>query len=109
MKITNQNAYSILQELDHQAKDCDILQKEITSAMQVVERTPRFFQSGDPDVCDVVWTTEDVVSHAEEGMGKSITVEQAREVLRFLESEHDAEFGINWYSITNAIEEVVES
>lgn len=108
MNITNQNAYAILQELDHQAKDCEKLQREITSAMQVVERTAKFFQEGDPDVCDVVWTTQDVMDHAESGMDKSITVEQAREVLRFLESEHDAEFGINWYAITNAIEEVLD-
>lgn len=109
MKITNQNAYAILQELDHQAKNCEILQKEITSAMQVVDRTPRFFQEGDPDVCDVVWTTEDIMSHAECGMDKPIKVDQAREVLRFLESEHDSEFGINWYAIENAIEEVIGS
>ena len=122
MKITNQNAYAILQELEHQANQldkqvvgsyehmkCKMLQQEITSAMQVVERTPRFFQELDPDVCDVVWTTEDVMSHAELGMEKPITVEQAREVLRFLEDKHDAEYGINWYSIENAIEEVVES
>jgi len=109
MKITNQNAYAILQELDHQAKDCDILQKEIVSAMQVVEKTPPLFRDSDPDVCDVKWVTEDVMSHAELSMDKPITVEQAREVLRFLEDKHDAEFGINWYSIENAIEEVVGS
>lgn len=109
MKITKQNAYAILQELDHQAKDCEILQKEITSAMQVVEKTPPLFRESDPDVCDVVWTTEDVMCHAESGMDKPITVEQARESLRLLEDKHDAEHGINWYAIENAIEEVVGS
>ena len=105
MNITKHNAYAILQELNHQAKDCDILQREIASAMQVVENTPVFFQEQDPDSCDVVWTIEDVMDRSDE----DLTKEQAREVLRVLESNHDAEFGINWYAIDNAIEEVVGS
>lgn len=104
MNITKQNAYPILQELEHQAKDCEILQREIVSAMQVVENTPRLFQDEDPDVCNVLWTIEDVMQQSD----KELTVDQARDVLRFLESEHDAEFGINWYAIDNAIEEVLE-
>jgi len=107
MNITKQNAYAILLELEHQAKNSEMLQQEITSAMQVVEKTPPLFRDSDPDVCDVVWTTEDVMSHAELGMDKPVTVEQAREVLRLLEDNHDAEHGINWYAIQNAIEEVV--
>lgn len=71
--------------------------------MQVVERIPRYFQEADPDVCDVVWTTEDVMAQSD----KELTVDQARDVLRFLEHHHDAEFGINWFAIDNAIEEVL--
>jgi hypothetical protein len=104
MDITKQNAYPILQELEHQAKDCETLQREIVSAMQVVENTPRLLlDHQDPDVCNVLWTIEDVMHQSD----KELTVDQAREVLRFLESEHDAEFGINWYAIDNAIEEVL--
>lgn len=39
----------------------------------------------------IVWTIEDVKTVYE-----TLTNEQAREVLRLCESEHDADVGINW-------------
>ena len=37
MKITKDNAYEVVQELEHQAKTSDTLADEIASAIQVVE------------------------------------------------------------------------
>ena len=107
MKITNQNAYAILQELDHQAKDCEILQREITSAMQVVENDPKVIhQNKDPDTLDVVWTTQDVVEHIRWAYDRSISVECARACLRLIEDTHDADIGVTWDTINTAYEEV---
>ena len=107
MNITKQNPYAILQELDHQAKDCEILQREIASAMQVVENDPKtLYQNKDPDTLDVVWTTQDVVDHIKWAYNKEISVECARSCLRLIEDTHDADIGVTWDVINTAYEEV---
>ena len=107
MKITKQNAYAILQELEHQAKDSEILQREIISAMQVVENDPKvLYQNKDPDALDVMWTTQDIVDHIKWAYDRDISVECARSCLRLMEDNHDADIGITWDVISTAYEEV---
>lgn len=57
------------------------------------------------DKIAVTWATEDVICRAEE-MGKTITEEQAIEVLQTILHKHDATQGINWYTIDCYLEDV---
>lgn len=120
MNITNQNAYAILQELEHQANQldkqvvgsyehmkCKMLQQEITSAMQVVENDPKvLYQNKDLDTLDVIWTTQDIIDHIKWAYDREISVECARSCLRLMENNHDADIGITWDTINTAYEEV---
>ena len=107
MKITQRNAYAILQELEHQAKDSEILQREIISAMQVVENDPKvLYQNSDPDTLDVIWTTQDIIDHIKWAYDREICVECARSCLRLIEKTHDADIGVTWDTISTAYEEV---
>ncbi|MAO23236.1 MAG: hypothetical protein CMJ25_20990 [Phycisphaerae bacterium] len=56
-----------------------------------------------PDKLDIIWTSRDIIDHAQEGMDITLSVDDARSVLRFLEHRHDANYGINWDVITYAI------
>jgi len=65
------------------------------------------FRAGmkDPDVLDVIWTTQDVLDHVNWAYDYKITVDQAREILRLIERKHDAEIGVTWETISYAFEE----
>jgi hypothetical protein len=60
----------------------------------------------DEDTLNIVWTSQDIIDHAKDGMDIDLKIEDARHVLNLLELNHDCEFGINWHAITCAIEEV---
>lgn len=60
----------------------------------------------DPDVINITWTSQDIIDHARDGMDIDLTIEQAREALRRVGDCHDAEYGINWETITEAVEYV---
>ena len=57
------------------------------------------------DKIAAVWTTEDVISRAEEN-GKMITEEQAVEVLQTVLHKFDATQGINWYTLDCYMEDI---
>ena len=58
------------------------------------------------DTLNIIWTSQEIIDHAKDGMGIDLSIEDARKVLRLLERKHDSEFGINWHSITCAIEDI---
>ena len=58
------------------------------------------------DTLNITWTSQDIIDHANEGMDIDLSIEDARKVLRLLDRKHDAEVGINWHSITCAIDEI---
>jgi len=60
----------------------------------------------DEDTMVLAWTSLDIIEHARDGMDIELTIEQGRQVLRKLEDTYDSEFGINWHSITCAIEDI---
>ena len=60
----------------------------------------------DPDVINITWTSQDIIDHARDGMDIDLTIEQAREALRRVGDFHDAEEGVNWHTITEAVEYV---
>ena len=59
------------------------------------------------DTLNIIWTSQEIIDHAGDGMDIDLSIEDARKVLRLLERKHDSEFGINWHSITCAIEEII--
>jgi len=59
------------------------------------------------DTLNIIWTSQEIIDHAKDGMGIDLSIEDARKTLRFLEQKHDSEVGINWHSITCAIEEII--
>jgi hypothetical protein len=59
-----------------------------------------------PDLINITWTSKDILDHASDGMDIELTIEQARDVLRRIGGNHDAEYGITWDTITDAIEYV---
>ena len=65
------------------------------------------FRAGmkDPDVLDVIWTTEDVLQHINWAYDFNLTLDQARKILRLIEKTHDADFGVTWETIATAFEE----
>jgi len=50
------------------------------------------------DFINIKWCIDDVIWRGKD-MDKKITKSQAREILSLLESEHDANIGINWETI----------
>jgi len=58
------------------------------------------------DTLNIIWTSQEIIDHAKDGMGIDLSIEDARKVLRLLERKHDSEVGINWHSITCAIEDI---
>ena len=62
-----------------------------------------------PDLINITWTSKDILDHARDGMDMELTIEQARDVLRRIGDTHDAEYGITWYTITDAIEYITDN
>lgn len=56
-----------------------------------------------PDVLNVIWTSRDIIDHAQDGMDITLSIQDARNILRFLEHKHDCNHGITWDLITYAI------
>lgn len=54
----------------------------------------------------IVWVTEDVHRAANE-RGVAVTRKEARQILQQLLDKHDAQYGINWETLVEAIEEGV--
>ena len=65
--------------------------------------------NNNPDVINIVWTSQDIIDHANDGMDIDLSIEDARKTLRLLERKHDSEVGINWHSITCAIEKITDT
>lgn len=55
------------------------------------------------DEVHIIWCTEDVLAQAKE-MNVKLTKKEARRILHDLKRHHDAQYGISWDSISNAIE-----
>lgn len=60
------------------------------------------------DTMVLAWTSQDIIEHAKDGMDLYLTIDIARKVLRRLEDTYDEEFGVNFHSITCAIEDVCD-
>ena len=55
----------------------------------------------------LIWGTDDVIYYGEQH-GIKITEEKAREILWKIQSNHDAEIGVNWDVIDYYVHEEVE-
>ncbi len=60
-----------------------------------------------PDEFKIVWTSRDIIDHAQQGMDITLSVKDARDVLQLLEHNHDCNHGINWDVITYAIDATI--
>ena len=61
-----------------------------------------------PDEIRIVWSVEDVQEIAKQkNLRGEPTVEQAREVLRRIKANHDAEIGITWITLEYVTYEVL--
>ena len=60
----------------------------------------------DKDTLVLAWTSTDIIDHAYHEINLSISLEEARKVLRLLEDAYDSDVGINNFSIANAIETI---
>ena len=59
----------------------------------------------DTEIVSIVWYVDDVIECSKQHKIE-ITQEQAEQVLRLCDSEHDAEIGINWDVIACHIQSV---
>jgi len=72
------------------------------------ERIERYKQKIiDGETIMSVWSLEDVQSQMEDD-GLLLSINQQKEVLSLVESEHDASVGINWDTISYWISEVYQ-
>lgn len=55
-----------------------------------------------------VWGIDDVYSVAQEREYGDVTEEQAKEVLRQVERNHDANYGINWDTLADTLYTILE-
>tara|TARA_Y100000401_G_scaffold94197_1_gene80666 strand:+ start:238 stop:441 length:204 start_codon:yes stop_codon:yes gene_type:complete len=62
-----------------------------------------------PDQINITWTSQDIIGHAQDGMDIELSIEQARDVLRRIGNKYDAEYGITWDTITDAIEDITSN
>jgi len=60
-----------------------------------------------PDEFTIVWTSRDIIDHAQQGMDITLSIKDARDVLQLLEHNHDCNHGINWDVITYAINTLI--
>lgn len=56
----------------------------------------------------ITWSTEDVISCAEENNNAEITEEEARDILESVCHSHDASIGINWDTIKFAVDDKLD-
>jgi len=66
------------------------------------ERAREILTNAFTDKIMIVWTVEDVQTHAT-NMGYTISYDQAHEILHHLANNHDADLGISWETIKAAI------
>lgn len=59
-------------------------------------------EKGNPDMLNISWGIAEVMHQAEED-GKEISKKDARNILRVMESNHDANIGVNWEVISENI------
>lgn len=76
---------------------------QIPDHMTESEFTGRIARLCDPDWLANWWSIEDV-----QGERPDLTDDQAREVLRLIDRQHDAEIGINWQFIRDIAEMIYE-
>jgi hypothetical protein len=55
----------------------------------------------------IIWSTEDVLHQAKQ-KGVKLTEDEANEILLEMERKHDADIGINWETIDDYIEGLVD-
>jgi hypothetical protein len=55
----------------------------------------------------IIWSTEDVLHQAKQ-KGVKLTEDEANEILLEMERKHDADIGINWETIDDYIESLVD-
>jgi len=60
----------------------------------IIETLQKHYSDTD-EIAVAIWTIDDVLDRAEE-MGNKITRDQAEKVVYALQSQHDANIGINW-------------
>lgn len=84
------------------------LESELASRLANALAELETLKTPDPDEINITWHVEDVYMVAEMENLEAPTVEQAREVLRRAEDNHDATFGINWGTLAHHLEEVLE-
>ena len=59
-------------------------------------------KQNDADTISITWHIDDVINQAE-SMGISLGKFEARTILKTIEKTHDAEIGVNWTVISQAI------
>jgi len=70
---------------------------------QDIPKTSDILRLTNPDWIASWWHIDDV-----KGLNKKLTNEECRDVLRLVDSEHDANIGINWDFIQYYIDAVIE-
>jgi hypothetical protein len=111
--LTKQNAEHALIELRYAIKDnAEQTQKHISHVQQVINWLDQFVSG---DIIATVWAVEDVDCALEmeqdantpEADRKTLTLEQKRQVLQNVDENHDAEYGITWYTIQEEVEAIL--
>ena len=62
-------------------------------------------QTGEWEII-VTWSEADIRHHVEGSLGIDLTPDQTYEILKLIAKTHDANIGINWDVIDNAIQEL---
>ena len=83
-----------------------MIEVEIPAGRSIAEAKQAVAMKFDPDWMAEWWHSDDVIEQAENS-GEQLTYEEAREVLRLIEKNHDCEVGINWDVIDGWVDFVV--
>lgn len=81
--------------------------KQLTDLIYALRNKLKEAITPNPDEIHIVWSIEDVYSLAAEDEVIP-TLEQAREVLRRIEGNHDSSNGVSWQDIEDILVDVLE-
>ncbi len=101
------NEYMI-KEIAQVLYDAGVLAQGDDNAQQSYANTVKVLTTHFQNEMHIVWSVEDVQEAASEE-DIDCSVERAREILATLDNDHDAEHGINWDAIRDAVQRPADS
>lgn len=77
----------------------------MTTKKEAYQRIDRAFDDG-KEICLIIWGVEDVIQVCKDN-DKTISIEDAENVINLVEGHHDACYGVNWDMLWIYAEDVI--